>query len=181
MIDESRIAIFAYGSNMCTARMLVRVPSANPIAVGYVTGRRIKYHKRSVDGSAKADAEHTGNEADRVWGIVYEIHRDQKADLDRYEQLGVGYGFESVIVDVADERRVRAGIYTALPHAIDQSLQPYSWYVTYLVAGAVQHRLPYCYIQRWLSVPAWLDPDPERHRANAAVVEQSIDAADELK
>ena len=36
--------------------------------------RRFEFHKRSHDGSAKADAAFTASSNDRVWGVVYQLH-----------------------------------------------------------------------------------------------------------
>ena len=70
------VHVFAYGSNMCTQRMRSRVPSAKPVTIGYVCERRFVLHKRSDDGSAKADAAFTAVSTDRVWGVVYRLHRE---------------------------------------------------------------------------------------------------------
>jgi len=56
---EPDVFVFAYGSNMCTQRMRSRVPSAEAVTIGYVGQRQLVFHKRSSDGSAKADAAFT--------------------------------------------------------------------------------------------------------------------------
>lgn len=82
---------FAYGSNMCTGRLRCRVPSAKPLFVSPLYGYRLRFHKRSSDRSGKADAEFTGNQADVVWGVVFEIDGHEKSNLDQAEGLGRGY------------------------------------------------------------------------------------------
>jgi hypothetical protein len=48
---------FAYGSNMRSARLRERVPSARYFATGKIQGYKLAFHKRSKqDGSGKADA-----------------------------------------------------------------------------------------------------------------------------
>ena len=85
------VNVFAYGSNMSTQRMRDRVPSATVITTGYVMQRRLAFHKRSEDGSAKADAAFSSRRSQRVWGVVYQLPRREKAQLDAFEYLGVGY------------------------------------------------------------------------------------------
>ena len=59
---------FAYGSNMCEGRLKARVPSADLMAVVQLQAHALRWHKRSVDGSAKANALATGRDQDVVWG-----------------------------------------------------------------------------------------------------------------
>ena len=71
MANESTVSVFAYGSNLSPQRMHSRVSTARPVTIGYVRQRRFELHKRSVDGSAKADAVFTASPDDRVWGVFY--------------------------------------------------------------------------------------------------------------
>jgi gamma-glutamylcyclotransferase len=82
---------FAYGSNMCTARLRARVPSARPIAAACLENHRFAFHKISDDDSGKGDAFYTGEPADFVWGVVFDIDEGEKPRLDRHEGLGFGY------------------------------------------------------------------------------------------
>ena len=101
MSAEKTTHIFAYGSNLHLQRMRARVPSAQPMEIGYVRQRRLMFHKRSVDGSAKADAAWSPRADDRVWGVIYRLPADEKPALDRCEYLGVGYDLEPVEVVAA--------------------------------------------------------------------------------
>lgn len=82
MATEPTVLVFAYGSNLCTQRMRSRVSTAMPVTIDYVRQRRFLLHKRSIDGSAKADAASTASPDDLVWGVVYQLHRFQKPLLD---------------------------------------------------------------------------------------------------
>ena len=121
MANEPKILAFAYGSNMCTQRMHSRVSSAMPVTIGYVRERRFVFHKRSVDGSAKADAAFTASPDDRVWGVVYQLDVYQKLLLDQHEFLGIGYD-EEVVEVVHEGGLLRAWMYVARRDAIDASL-----------------------------------------------------------
>ena len=96
--DVPTIDVFAYGSNLHLHRMQGRAPSARPVEIGYVVGRKIDFRKRSLDGSAKADAKLTGNHSDRLWGVIYSVRSRDKRSLDKHEFLGIGY--DEVLVEV---------------------------------------------------------------------------------
>ena len=128
------------------------------------------YHKRSIDGSAKADAFHTGDHSDRVWGVVLEISRNEKPWLDRHEFLGVGYDEETVDVRLEDRSTLSARIYVARRDAIDPTLQPYSWYHDFVIRGAQQHGLPHEYVSFLREFNPIRDPDIDRHRENQRLI-----------
>lgn len=165
MTPKRQVHVFAYGSNLHDRRMLFRVPTACPVAIGYVEQRRLRFHKRSVDGSAKADAAFTGVQGDQVWGVVYQLSPDEKPQLDKHEFLGIGYDQELVAVTTI-QGSIEAWMYVARSDAIDETLMPYSWYYDYVIAGAQQHRLPFCYIRNLMSVKTTVDPDRKRHEHN---------------
>jgi len=170
MPNDTDILVFAYGSNLHGARMRARVPSAETVAIGCVTGRQLQFHKRSTDGSAKADAFFTGEPEHRVWGVVYRILADEKRILDQHESLGIGYDEELVDVHVPDQPAMTAWIYTARPSVIARSLQPYTWYLNFVLFGALQHRLPLCYIAQLGNIRPKPDPDANRHQRNHLLV-----------
>lgn len=154
--------VFAYGSNMCSARLRSRVPSAASLGVGLLEGHALRFHKRSADGSGKANAFRTKDHADRVWGVVYEIDPQHKPRLDRAEGLGHGYDEEFVTILLGNER-ISAQIYVATDAAVVDELKPYTWYVRYVLAGALEHGLPSDYYTALRAFPSVEDPDRERH------------------
>jgi len=158
--------VFAYGSNMCTQRIGARVAAADPIATGYVTHRRIAFHKSGIDGSAKADAAYTGCAADRVWGVVFRLPDQDKPKLDACES---GYDDESIVV-VAGSRLIAAQIYTARAESIDESLLPFTWYHRFVIHGARQHRLPDEYIRQLQAIASVADLDCEREQRNSRII-----------
>jgi len=163
--QETHVLVFAYGSNMCTRRMRARVPSATPLMIGYVRHRRLVFHKRSEDGSAKADAVRSSSPTDYVWGVVYRLHQDEKPALDAHEFLGIGYEEEQV--EIIHERGcVQAWLYVARQDAIDGSLNPYSWYHDLVTHGARQHGLPNSYLEFLQSFDSIVDPNTARHSAH---------------
>ena len=163
--------VFAYGSNLHSGRMQQRAPSARAVGVGCVWGRKIRFHKRSVDGSAKADACCTGNGGDRIWGVVYRLNRSDKRALDGHESLGIGYDEHPVTVRTGPRTAVEAITYVARDETIDPSLHPYSWYLGFVREGARQHRLPWCYIHSELRVETVRDTNAGRRRLNQEILD----------
>ena len=98
MANESSVLVFAYGSNLHKQRLRLRISTAVPVTVGCVCQRRFVFHKRSVDGSAKADATLVESSDERVWGVVYRMPLQQKRLLGSHESLGTVYDEEQVDV-----------------------------------------------------------------------------------
>jgi gamma-glutamylcyclotransferase len=154
------VLYFAYGSNLCTARMKRRVPGARVVGTGYVEGRRLVFHKRGRDGSGKADAPPAAGS--RVWGVVYGVAPEDRATLDRAEA-----GYRAVEVEVVSASGLlTAFLYQALPGNLDASLRPYAWYKAYLVDGAREHGLPSGYRAALEELEAVEDPDRDRDERN---------------
>lgn len=151
---------FCYGSNMSQRRLQARVPSARFVAVAELPGHRLRFHKSATDGSAKCDAEETGNPEDRVIGVVYEIADAEKPDLDRHEALGFGYDEKQVVLTTGTGS-LRAWMYYAT--RINASLKPFHWYKDHVLIGARENGLPAEYIARIEAVASIDDPKPERH------------------
>lgn len=158
---------FAYGSNLATARLRARVPSARCLGRAVLPGHRLAYHKRGADGSAKCDAYYTGVAGDEVHGVVFAIAAAQLPSLDAAE----GPRYERVELAVAGEdgRPLTALTYRALPAYIDGGLTPYCWYRDHVLRGAREHGLPEGYVAERLAVACAEDPDAERCRRERAV------------
>ncbi|MCV0416424.1 MAG: gamma-glutamylcyclotransferase [Brevundimonas sp.] len=157
---------FAYGSNMATARLRARCPSARAIGIAELPGHELYWHKRSSDGSGKCDIVACG--AGSVFGVLYEIANDEKRDLDRAE--GLGFGYEEIEIEVlCGGDPVKAKAYRATD--TDTALRPYTWYRGLVLAGAKEHGLPAPYIAVLESVLADQDPDRARHDKRMALIE----------
>lgn len=160
---------FAYGSNMLTRRITAkeRARSATPWGTGYLVGRRLTFDKLGRDGSGKCDAELTGRNSDRVYGVLYEISADDKTALDRVEGLGRGYKEERIEV-VAHVGAVTAITYIATQK--ERLLRPFHWYKAVTVAGALEHGLPVDYVKRLRAVESVEDPDHKRRTKNESLL-----------
>ncbi len=170
------VPVFAYGSNLCVERLRARTPGARVLAVGTLAGHQLRWHKRAADGSGKCDAYATEAGSDAVWGVVYELTREEKAILDGYEGLGEDY-FEKVVrVRTADGTVHEAIAYTANPARIADGLRPFHWYKGFVTTGARQHAFPAEYRRALEAVEAQDDFDARRHARESAVLEAALRA-----
>ena len=160
---------FAYGSNMCTGRLQRRVPSATPVGVARLLNHAFRFHKRSGDGSAKADAFFTGEPRDFVCGVLFAIDAAEEWRLDQAEGLGRGYVKKSITVEDSNGEPQGALMYAAQGSHIDANLRPYAWYKRFVVEGARQHGLPQDYVARIEAVAAGEDPDGNREAQQRAI------------
>lgn len=158
---------FAYGSNMSSLRLQARLASATRVSVGRLAGHRLVFHKVGDDGSGKCDAWSTGNPADQVCGVVFDIAEREKGILDRIEGLGIGYEEEWVALLTPGRGVLEAFTYRAT--RIDPSLRPYHWYKEHVLAGANENHLPDAYVRTIERVPAIDDPDQVRRAREAEI------------
>src|SRR4030081_95179 len=85
VMTRPRVRYFAYGSNMLTARLRERVPSAAAIGIGKLVAHALRWDKRSWQGgSGKCDAEATSRNDDVVWGVLFEL--DPERILGRHDR-----------------------------------------------------------------------------------------------
>ena len=142
----ARALVFAYGSNLDSARMTGRVESASPVGSAELTGYELRFHKRgSDDGTGKADAYRTGLASDVVYGFLYELDAEGLRILDEHEGEGRGYDRCLLSCDVVVDGRptkCEAWVYIADSVAIDDTLRPTRWYLDHVIRGAREHELP---------------------------------------
>ena len=153
---------FAYGSNLLTARLRARVPSARPLGVGRLMQHALEFSKRSfVDGSGKCTIIETDRPDDVVWGVVFELNPGDRPALDRAEGLGNGYEHREVEVSLKDSV-MQAFTYIVQTTHHQPGLVPWDWYMALVLAGAGEHELPEDHIARIRAVAVARDPDEDR-------------------
>ncbi|ADJ29561.1 AIG2 family protein [Nitrosococcus watsonii C-113] len=153
---------FAYGSNMAVERLQARVPSAKRVVTARLTGHALRFHKKGMDGSGKCDVVSTGNPADCVHGIVFEIATAEKPALDRAE--GPRYVQQHVQLVLTDGSPVDAFLYVVADKGrfTDAAIKPFCWYKYHVLYGARSNGLPGDYIAR---IEAELEqPDRDEQR-----------------
>lgn len=175
--SPSGVLYLAYGSNMLTARLQARVPSAQPVGVARLPRHVLCFHKRSHnDGSGKCTLQPASEAVAAVFGVLFEIEPSERPALDRAEGLGVGYAARTVTVHTACGPR-RAYTYQARPDHLDATLRPYVWYRALVIAGAREHGLPASHRARLRAVPAQRDPDADRRQRHRTLLPASAATA----
>lgn len=162
---------FGYGSNMLTARLRRRTPSAEPVGVAILKDHSLKFRKRSVDGSGKCDIV-AAPPKHVVYGVVFRMNASEKNALDTAEGFGKGYDRKSVRVALTNGSECECVSYYAT--TTDESLTPYDWYLALVSAGAEQHGLPSEY-REFISTQisrADLKPDRQSRREALDVLEE---------
>jgi len=139
---------------MLTRRLRDRVSSAHPIAIASLSGHRLNFHKPSKDGSGKCTIDPSDNPNDVVWGVLFEIDKDQEKVLDGFE----GKGYSESFIEVSGFAEVK----TYVANRTDKILVPFHWYKDIVVAGAIRHKLPDGYVAQIRAVESKDDPDKQR-------------------
>ncbi|MDX1626489.1 MAG: gamma-glutamylcyclotransferase family protein [Wenzhouxiangellaceae bacterium] len=157
---------FAYGSNLMSARLLARCPSARKAGTARLFGHRLAWHKFGCDDTGKCDVVRTGSPVDVVHGVAWRIRHAERPALDFHEELDTGYTAETVRIQVNGRFR-HARTYRAIP--VDPSLRPLDWYKRFVVEGAREHALPSHWIAALDRAPVLRDSDLPRRNRNLRV------------
>lgn len=146
---------FAYGSNMSTKRLESRLKSVvRKRGVGKLGEYRIRFDKKSDDGSGKTNIVPTAGDA--VWGVLLDLTPAQYKALAKQEKGYKEQGF-TIQLGSAD---VQAKAFVAQKTV--GNLRPTRIYLNYLIAGAREHQLPTDYIKMLESVEVAPAPKPKR-------------------
>ena len=157
---------FAYGSNLLSARLKARTPSARLAGRAILPRFKLRWHKIGADDTGKCDVVFTDRPGDSVHGVAWLIHRAELKHLDRVEELGTGYYACKVPIQLGRKRRL-ARTYRAIP--TDSGIKPLDWYKRFVVLGAREHGLPEAYVASLSRTPAIRDPDQQRRMRNLRV------------
>jgi gamma-glutamylcyclotransferase len=168
----------AYGSNLHPLRLKAgdRCPSAELRGTCILTGWSLTFRKRSTDGSAKCDAERTGNPVDELRIAVFDIPESEGDALARAEG---GYHQNEIRLLMGGETLI-AKIYLAGREAIVIDA-PYEWYKQMVLLGAEYHCFPMSYTERICEVASKTDPDESRAHKQWLEVEKMKRANKTLK
>jgi len=148
-------------------RLKQRVPSAKKLANAYLKNYSLVCNKISVDGSSKANIIQVEN--DVVWGVLFEINDTEKYNLDRAEGLGNGYNETTLTFIDQNDISHQAQVYIADNNSLNNSLQPYDWYMKFITSGAKQNQLPDDYIEKVNAINFIIDKNVERRERNLEI------------
>ena len=168
----STFLYFAYGSDMSERRLQDRVDSAKALGTGVLDNHSLTFHKLSrKDGSGKCTIE--CSESDKVYGVLFEINKDQEKCLDAAEGLCKGYKDITVEIEIWEsEKYDRGEIICAKTYygtQLDRKRKPYTWYKQHVLVGATEANLPQCYIDCLENVDADKDPCKKREACELAI------------
>ncbi len=167
-----RLNYFAFGSNLSSARLLQRLPLAEVHCVATLGGHRLCWRKNGRDQSGKCDIHQTGDHADLVYGVVYQVSAEDRVRLDEIETHGFGYERREVAVQTLDGRLLDVFTYYAID--INYTQQPYHWYKEHVLRGALEHGFPPHYVEEIRAMPSIDDRDGERHRRELAIYPEPL-------
>jgi gamma-glutamylcyclotransferase len=167
-INQQSAFIFAYGSNMLTARLCRRTPSAHKLFVGTIRGYTLAFNKLGRDGSAKANIVKSEDNSAQVHGVVFQVSPEELILLDNEEQ---NYDRIKVLVKAEVGADLLADAYIAKPGALCENIKAFDWYLALVIAGAKEHDLPKDYVLHLESSASKADPDFERQRINQTLLD----------
>lgn len=161
------VLYFAYGSNMMTARLQARCPSARPAGIAYAENHRLTFWKKGRDGSGKGHLA-----ADRGLsqpGVLFTLSPADLAALDSFEGAGRGYRrADDFAVRLKDTNEItHAATYIATD--LDETLKPYDWYLALIVAGAREHSFDEEIVRQLDATACREDPDEARASRHEAL------------
>ncbi|MGB1580294.1 MAG: gamma-glutamylcyclotransferase family protein [Nevskiales bacterium] len=156
---------FAYGSNMCAARLLARVATGKALGHARLGNHALYCDKRGADNSAKftiaplADSE--------VHGVLFQLEAAARPILDGFE--GPGYVAQEVEVNIGNKPQP-ALTYLALPEYRDPGLLAFDWYLAFAHAGAQAYKLPDHWVAKLKDWPGQPDPITARAQLNRSIL-----------
>ena len=153
----------AYGSNLHPRRLRGRVSSAKLIRCFASPNWRLRFHKRSVDGSAKCNIVPSDQS---VYFAIFDIDAEEKPLLDGVEGLNKGYEETTIVFPEYGE----CFTYVASKSHIDEGLMPYSWYKELVLVGLEYHQVPVEYLETIRAIEHQVDTDKRRREEKMALV-----------
>ena len=171
-----RIRYFAYGSNMLTARLERRCPSAAVLTTAVARNFSVGFHKRGVDASGKAALVAVNDTTVITVGTVFEIDAREIEQLDRTEGSGYRRLQRFRVRCTRSGDVLQTHTYAAVEHHSD--LVPYDWYLALVLAGIAEHGLGEAYASRFRSLDSVHDRQlerPSRREALQALSSVGID------
>jgi gamma-glutamylcyclotransferase len=119
---------FAYGSNMDLDQTKDRIGEFKIIGITILDGYRLKFNKRSKDGSGKANI--VPESESKVEGVLFDLTEEQMKEMDDCEQ-----GYSRKTIPLNDDS-LNAVTYVANPDTIDEKLRPTRDYLDKIINAA---------------------------------------------
>lgn len=139
---------FAYSSNMNADRLMGRGVKFVSKETAYIDNYTIKFNKKSVDGTTKANI--VASENERIYGILYKMHAGELNKLDNIEGVTSGhFRRQSVPVCTAKGEVFMADVYMANEKYVcaDESVMPSRQHIHTIINAAVDNKFDPSYIE----------------------------------
>lgn len=152
MIDQytrdSRI-YFAYGSDMNTEQLKLRVFRYEVLGVAVLEGFKLDFHGHTFVWDSALETV-SGEEGEQVWGVVYKLSSSDGQQLDSYMDVrldGTGpyFHYPAAVTDTFGNRHY---VYLYRKNMLGAVLPPSKEYMNLIVEGAKQHGLPEGYVNK---------------------------------
>ncbi len=146
-MKENFVWFFAYGSAMNSTRLAGRGVKFLSIEPSYVENYQLKFNKRSVDGTAKANIVPALDT--KVYGLLYKLPKTELTKLDNIEGLTSGHYYRSSVQATTMEGEVfLAEVYIANAKYLveDEKAFPSEQHINTVFNAAVKNKLDQEYI-----------------------------------
>lgn len=147
MKDSDIVWFFAYGSAMNSSRLAGRGVKFMSFEPAYIDNYQIKFNKRSVDGTAKANI--VPSTDSKVYGLLYKLPKSELSKLDNIEGLTSGHYYRQTMSAITmNEEVFHAEVYIANAKYLvdDDKAYPSAQHITTVVNAAIKNRLDNDYI-----------------------------------
>jgi len=162
---------FAYGSNLLTGRLADRCPSARYNATACIDDLAIEFSKKSTeDGSGKATI--MPSHGHRLFGVVYKVELSELETLNRVESgYDLKHDFKVFLPDTDTSLTVKT--YIAPGWSRKPGLKPFDWYLSLIVAGAIEHGFPQAEISACQNIEFQADKEGENKSNTLRLLRQA--------
>ena len=154
-----------------------RCPTAEKKSNCQIKKHRLRFWKKSRDGSGKCYIEYTGNDEDVVYGVLFSIDEIDHGYLNKEEgatSQNPGYKEEKVTVITVDGEEQAFTYMINGEDKIDKTRKPYRWYKNQVVQGALENDLPKDYIKTIEDVESEIDENGKRRGMNEKYLPNSM-------
>lgn len=128
----------AYGSNLNLEQMAYRCPKSKPVKKAYLKGWKLSFN-------VHADVMPTGKKSDTVPVLLWDIHKDDWASLDRYEGYPKYYIKEKIPVYYEDGT-TEDGIVYVMAYDRKGFEMPFERYYATIEKGYEENKIPKRYL-----------------------------------
>lgn len=146
-MKEDFVWFFAYGSAMNSTRLAGRGVKFYSIEPAYIDNYQLKFNKRSVDGTAKANIVPATDE--KVYGLLYKLPKSELHKLDNIEGLTSGHYYRTSMQAITMDGEVfMAEVYIANAKYLvdDEKAVPSEQHISTVFNAAVKNKFDPEYI-----------------------------------